>query len=86
MGEAFVDATTHTVVTLAEGATELTITVYEKGTEAAAATAVTIRLTSMPGGDPDQVVFSADHPFLFMIRHVTTNQILFLGRVMDPRG
>jgi serpin B len=62
------------------------VDVYEKGTEAAAATAVTIRLTSMPGGDPDQVVFSADHPFLFMIRHVTTNQILFLGRVMDPRG
>lgn len=62
------------------------IDVFEKGTEAAAATAVTIRTTSMPGMAPDTVRFVADHPFLFLIRHTETGSILFLGRVTDPRG
>lgn len=62
------------------------IDVFEKGTEAAAATAVTIRTTSMPGVDPEAVSFVADHPFLFLIRHVETGNILFLGRMADPLG
>lgn len=62
------------------------IDVFEKGTEAAAATGVTIRTTSMPGVDPDAVSFVADHPFLFLIRHIETQNILFLGRMNDPRG
>lgn len=62
------------------------IDVYEKGTEAAAATGVTMRLTSMPMTDPDTVEFRADHPFLFLIRHVETDAVLFLGRLADPRG
>lgn len=60
------------------------IDVYEKGTEAAAATAVTIRTTSMGPLTPEAVTFDANHPFVFMIRDVETQTILFMGRVMDP--
>ena len=35
--------------------------------------------------EPKPVIFRADHPFLFVIRHVRTNSILFIGRVTDPR-
>ncbi len=55
------------------------VEVNEEGTEAAAATAVVARATSMP---PQ---FVADHPFLFLIRENTSGAILFIGRVADPR-
>jgi serpin B len=29
-------------------------------------------------------VFKADHPFLFLLRHVPSGAILFMGRVSDP--
>ncbi|MCK4377281.1 MAG: hypothetical protein KAV97_03600, partial [Actinomycetia bacterium] len=29
-------------------------------------------------------VFRADHPFIFMIQERETNNILFLGRVINP--
>lgn len=54
------------------------VEVNEEGAEAAAATAVGIRTTSMP---PQ---FIADHPFLFLIRENSTGTILFIGRVMNP--
>ena len=58
------------------------VDVNEEGTEAAAATGVTMRLTSV---GPDMTpVFRADHPFLFLIRDKTAGSILFLGRVTDP--
>jgi len=57
------------------------VDVNEEGTEAAAATAVGIRTTSMPAPPP---VFRADRPFLFMIRHNSTGAILFMGRVVNP--
>lgn len=55
--------------------------VDEQGTEAAAATGVTIGLTSMP---MPQTMFVADHPFLFLIRQKDTGVILFMGRLEDP--
>ena len=56
------------------------VKVDEKGTEAAAATAVTVGLTSiMPSS-----VFRADHPFIFVIQEKETGNILFLGKVVDP--
>jgi len=58
------------------------VEVNEEGTEAAAATGVVVGLTAAP---PRQPVFRADHPFLFLIRDLRSNSILFLGRVMDPR-
>jgi serpin B len=56
----------------------------EEGTEAAAATAVTMR-TGMASTKPNPIpVFRADHPFLFLIRHKPSNCILFFGRVTKP--
>jgi serpin B len=59
------------------------ITVDEQGTEAAAATAVVVRLTSAVTGPPP-VDITVDRPFLFAVRHVPTGAPLFVGRVMDP--
>lgn len=56
------------------------VAVNEEGTEAAAATAVAITVTSVP-----QIpVFRADHPFVFLIRDNESGNILFIGRVMNP--
>ena len=60
------------------------VDVNEEGTEAAAATGVTMTLLSV---GPDTVpVFRADHPFIFLIRDVHSGSILFLGRILNPRG
>jgi len=59
------------------------VAVDEKGTEAAAATAVVMAGTSMPKPE-EPVTFKADHPFIFLIRHNPTGSILFLGRVINP--
>lgn len=59
-----------------------TITVDEEGTEAAAATAVIVGVTSAPMDEPVSLVI--DRPYLFMIRHLRTNTILFMGRVVEP--
>ncbi len=60
------------------------VDVNEEGTEAAAATAVAIKLLS---AGPDQTpVFRADHPFVFMIRDNNSGGILFMGRVMNPNA
>lgn len=59
------------------------VSVGEKGTEAAAATAVIM----MVGGAPDLMsppIFRADHPFVFLIKDNKTSSILFIGRVLDP--
>jgi serpin B len=60
------------------------VDVSEQGTEAAAATGITMHATAMRM--PERaVVFRADHPFLFLIRDTRTGVILFIGRLMDPR-
>jgi serpin B len=56
------------------------VDVNEEGTEAAAATAVVMKIRMAP----QLPTFRADHPFIFLIRENTTGSILFLGRVMDP--
>ena len=61
------------------------IEVNEKGTEAAAATAVVMTPTALLIQKPPRE-FRADHPFLFLIRDSTTGSILFMGRVMKPGG
>ncbi len=58
--------------------------VDEKGTEAAAATGVSIAVTSMPSPSDQPTRFMADHPFLFMIRQKDTGTILFMGRLDNP--
>jgi len=59
------------------------VDVNEQGTEAAAATAVTMMRSAMPRPQPAPV-FRADHPFLFLIRDTHSGSILFLGRVTNP--
>jgi len=57
------------------------VAVDEKGTEAAAATAVIMERTSAPMFDVTLII---DRPFIFLIRDVPTGQILFVGRVLNP--
>jgi serpin B len=59
------------------------VLVNEQGTEAAAATAVIIGETAAPEPE-DPLVVVIDRPFLFFIRDIETETILFLGRVLDP--
>jgi serpin B len=59
------------------------VKVDEKGTEAAAASAVSLDSLCLP---PESVPFVADHPFLFFLRDCRTGLILFMGRVADPAG
>ncbi|GAF76958.1 unnamed protein product, partial [marine sediment metagenome] len=56
------------------------VKVDEKGTEAAAATAVVMT----EGMAMPRNVFRADHPFIFIIQEKQTGNILFLGKVVNP--
>lgn len=53
------------------------VDVNEKGTEAAAATAIVMAESAPPS-------FRADHPFIFIIQDNETGIILFIGKVVDP--
>jgi serpin B len=57
------------------------ITVDEKGTEAAAATAVAVMESA---AEPATLI--ADRPFLYLIRDDANGEVLFLGRLVDPEG
>lgn len=55
------------------------VEVNEEGTEAAAATAGIVSFCMFR-----EEHFTADHPFLFFIKHRATKSILFLGRFTSP--
>ena len=59
------------------------VEVNEEGTEAAAATVVSLAAHFAMERPP---VFRADHPFVFLIRDTRSGSVLFLGRLADPRG
>jgi serpin B len=61
------------------------VAIDEEGTEAAAATAITMVTlgVSVPPAHPTEV--RIDRPFLFLIQHRPTGACLFLGRISDPR-
>ena len=62
------------------------VKVGEKGTEAAAATAVVMRPTgaAMRRKEDPPKLFIADHPFLFFVVDDRNGGIVFAGRIMDP--
>ena len=59
------------------------VAVDEKGTEAAAATAVIMEGRGAPSFD---ISLQVDRPFIFIIRDTANGQILFIGRVTNPAG
>ena len=62
------------------------IAVDEKGTEAAAATAVVMmRATAIARPKPPPIEVKVDRPFIYAIQHVPSGLCLFLGCVTDPR-
>jgi serpin B len=60
------------------------IRVDEEGTEAAAATGVTLEPESLEVPREPPVTFKADHPFLFFVRDDKTGAVLFAGRLTNP--
>ena len=56
----------------------------EQGTEAAAATAVIMEVTSAMPEEELPVVIRFDRPFIFAIMNPETGTILFLGRILNP--
>jgi serine protease inhibitor len=62
------------------------VLVDEEGTEAAAATAVIMGITSAQDlpEPPQPVIFRVDRPFIYLIQDIETGTILFMGRMMNP--
>lgn len=64
---------------------ESIVSIDEKGTEAAAASAFVMARSAPPAAEvPIEV--KADHPFAFIIFHTVSESPLFMGIVGDPRG
>jgi serpin B len=61
------------------------IAVDEEGTEAAAATAAVMAMTTSMIQPEQPVEVKVDRPFLYAIQHVPSGVCLFIGRVTDPR-
>jgi len=61
------------------------IAVDEKGTEAAAATAVAMMTATARVGPSERIEVKVDRPFIYAIQHVPSGTCLFLGRLTDPR-
>jgi serpin B len=82
----FSGITTPSDLFISEVIHQANIDVDEKGTEAAAATAVLFDTTG--GCGPAQplktITLRLNRPFLFVLRDVETGAILFMGRVVDP--
>lgn len=55
----------------------------EKGTEAAAVTTVGIELTSAGGGNQTPIM-RVDRPYLLVIREQSTDNLLFVGKILNP--
>jgi len=62
------------------------IDVDEKGTEAAAVTAIIMPRGIMPLPVEEVKEFHADRPFMYLIRENTTGSIIFIGKVVNPKS
>jgi len=62
------------------------IKIDEKETEAAAATAVVMgfKSASLKPPKPQPKIFKADHSFMYLIVDENANQILFIGKMLNP--
>jgi serpin B len=60
------------------------VDVNEKGTEAAAATAIVFMTVMGENVGVQPIEFNADHPFVFLIHDNKTGLILFAGQMVDP--
>lgn len=58
--------------------------VDEQGTEAAAATVITVGTEAVGVPLPPPRIFRADHPFIFFIRDTQSGSVLFFGRLANP--
>ena len=62
---------------------DLSNQVYEQGTRAAAVTvAVPVPVSAPPPFEG--IYFTLDRPFVFVIRDLTTDTVLFIGRIASP--
>jgi len=68
-------------IVLAQAVHAADISVDEFGTVAAAATALGFEESGPP---QPEVTVRADRPFLYLIRHVPSGAVMFVGRVLDP--
>ena len=58
---------------------------FSLGSEAAAATAVAHTIDACASFiEPETIEFKADRPFLFYIREVRSNTVLFTGKLVTP--
>jgi serpin B len=82
----FSDITSDAPLMIGQVLHEAFINLDEKGTEAAAATAVMMDLgcAEEPEEPPPIIEFHADHPFLFAITENAHGALLFLGRMKNP--
>lgn len=69
-------------LTVSEVLHQAVLRVDEQGFEGAAATALTMRLTSMIIDEP--VTVTVDRPFLLLVRHAGTGALHFIARVVEP--
>jgi len=60
------------------------VRVDEEGTEAAAATVVTMQTTAVRVDPP--LTLAIDRPFVFLIRDDATGALLFIGRIVNPKA
>jgi serpin B len=63
---------------------QATLSLDEDGTEAAAATAFVVVPSSSSGNPPVPIPVVFDHPFVFFIRDIETNALLFVGHFASP--
>ena len=61
----------------------VSIRVDEKGTEAAAATAIMLMRAMLP---PESKPFVVNRPFAFVIREQETSNVLFMGAIAQPQA
>ncbi|OJJ20308.1 hypothetical protein BKI52_17745 [marine bacterium AO1-C] len=82
----FSGMTKHPILKISEVVHKAFVEVNEKGTEAAAATAVIMGKESVTSTKRPILpkIFKADHPFMFIIKDNKTNSILFIGKLNKP--